>query len=548
MKNKKCLATPPILAAVVLVALVAAPISAQDYDVVILNGRVMDPETGFDAVANVGIDNGWITAITSEAIEGAETIDATGHVVAPGFIDLHFHSLDLFAVKLGMRDGVTTGMDFEFGAWPIDKWYENKEGKWPINYGTTVSHEAIRYVVHDGLKIEDTMDATNAFSVGRTQAAKDGVEGWSVTKSSLEQLNQISSMADEGLRLGACGLGTTIGYMTKGVTSYEMFELQRAAARYGRMTVAHTRFHGSSATPTESPMAFAELFTNAMLLDTSLLISHDNDYGWWENEEKLQMARAKGLNMWGEYYPYDAGSSGIGSEMINPETWEDKYGYKIEETIFDPILDKFLSMDEFLDIRKEEPGRIVIVFVPPRKEWMPEWLKLEHFVVGGDGMMGLDSKGNPLGWDDPFEAYVGHPRTAGTHGKVLRLARQAGVPLMHTIAQLSYWNALHMGEAGIEQMKVRGRIQEGMVADITVFHPENVRDHSDYAVEKNGIPTTGIPYVLVNGEIVVKDSKVQKVMAGHAIRYPVQEEGKHVPLDRELWLDSHTIDTSILRK
>ncbi|MCP3997374.1 MAG: hypothetical protein GY722_20300 [bacterium] len=293
-------------------------------------------------------------------------------------------------------------------------------------------------------------------------------------------------------------------------------------------------------------MAFAELFTNAMLLDTSLLISHDNDYGWWENEEKLKMARAKGLNMWGEYYPYDAGSSGIGSEMISPENWEDKNGYKIEETIFDPILDKFLSMDEFLKFRKEEPGRIVIVFVPPRKAWMPEWLKLEHFVVGGDGMMGLDSEGNPLGWDDPFEAYVGHPRTAGTHGKVLRLAREAGVPLMHTLAQLSYWNALHMGEAGIEQMEVRGRIQEGMVADITVFHPENVRDNSDYPVVKNAIPTTGIPYVLVNGEIVVRDSKVQKVMAGHAIRYPVQEEGKHVPLDRELWLDTLTIDTSPL--
>ena len=66
---------------------------AQSFDVVILNGRVMDPETGFDQVANIGINNGWITTITSEAIEGAETIDATGHVVAPGFIDLEQHGL-----------------------------------------------------------------------------------------------------------------------------------------------------------------------------------------------------------------------------------------------------------------------------------------------------------------------------------------------------------------------------------------------------------------------------------------------------------------------
>ncbi len=535
-----------VIAATVLVMFSSGALAA-DYDVVILDGRVMDPETKLDAVRNVGIKDGKIAAITEEDITGKETIDASGHVVAPGFIDVHFHSLDLFAVKLGMQDGVTTGMDFEYGAWPIAEWYAEKEGNWPINFGTTVSHEAVRYVVHDGLTIKDPMDASTAFSIGRTLAAEDGVEGWSVTKSNLDQLNRISQMIDEGLREGACGLGSTVGYMTKGVTTYEMYELQRAAARYGRMTAVHTRFHGSSATPTEAPLAFDEMFTNAMLLDASLLISHDNDYGWWEIEEKLKLARAKGLNMWGEYYPYTAGSSGVGSEMIRPENWEDKFGYKIEETIFDPILNKYLTMEEYKKFAKEEPGRIVIVYVPPRKVWLPEWLKLEHFVVGGDGMMGLDAEGKPLGWDDSYDQYVGHPRTGGTHGKVLRLAREAGVPLMHTISQLSYWNALHLGEAGIEQMKVRGRIQKGMVADIAIFDPVNVRDNADYPADKNGLPTTGIPYVLVNGKIVVKDNKVQKVMAGVPIRYRVEENGRHVPLSRKLWLDSHTIDTSPLK-
>ncbi|MEE8307725.1 MAG: aminoacylase, partial [Gammaproteobacteria bacterium] len=127
----------------------------------------MDPETMFDAVRNVGIKDGRIAKITKDKIAGKETIDAKGHVVAPGFIDTHFHSLDMFAVKLALRDGVTTGMDLEYGAWPIDTWYAAKSGKWPMNYGTLVSQELVRMVVHDGLTIKVPMDATNALSAGR---------------------------------------------------------------------------------------------------------------------------------------------------------------------------------------------------------------------------------------------------------------------------------------------------------------------------------------------------------------------------------------------
>jgi hypothetical protein len=337
-------------------------------------------------------------------------------------------------------------------------------------------------------------------------------------------------------------MGSTVGYMSKGVTTYEMFEAQRAAARYGRMSGVHTRFHGSSATPTEAPLAFDELFTNAFLLDAPLLISHDNDYGWWEIEEKLQLARAKGLNMWSEYYPYDAASTGIGSEQLVPAIVEDALGYKYEEVMYDPTQDKFLTNEEYQEIAKSEPGRIVILFIPPRKKWLPEWLKVPHMTVAGDGMMGLDAKGNPLSWDDPYEAYAGHPRTAGSHAKVLRMGREAGIPLLHSLAQLSYWSALHLGDAGIVGMKERGRMREGMVADITIFDPETVTDNSDYKAGTSGLPSTGIPYVLVNGQLVVRDSKAQRLMAGKAIRFPIEEKGRFVPASRKQWLRTFTID------
>jgi len=98
----------------------------ETYDLVILNGRVMDPETMFDDVANVGIKDGIIVAITKSPIKGKETIDAKGHVVAPGFIDTHYHATDVFASKMAVRDGVTTGIDLEAGSFNVKAWYAEK--------------------------------------------------------------------------------------------------------------------------------------------------------------------------------------------------------------------------------------------------------------------------------------------------------------------------------------------------------------------------------------------------------------------------------------
>ena len=166
------------------------------------------------------------------------------------------------------------------------------------------------------------------------------------------------------------------------------------------------------------------------------------------------------------------------------------------------------------------------------------WLRVPHMTVAGDQMPPVDIEGRPLGWEDPFEAYNGHPRTAGTHAKTLRLAREHDVPLMHVLAQNSYWSARHLGDAGIEAMKVRGRLQDGMVADITIFDAERVTDEADYKAGTNGLPSTGIPYVLVNGTIVVRDSKVvSDVFPGQAIRYPVEAEGRFEPLAKESYLD-----------
>jgi len=126
----------------------AIPAQAKDYDLVILNGRVMDPETNLDAVRNVGVKDGKIAVITESNIQGAESIDASGHVIAPGFIDMHFHNVvSAFGQKLALRDGVTSPIEAEFGVVPVDEWYESWEGKAQSNYGASVSLAGAREMV-----------------------------------------------------------------------------------------------------------------------------------------------------------------------------------------------------------------------------------------------------------------------------------------------------------------------------------------------------------------------------------------------------------------
>src|SRR3989475_3992923 len=120
------------------------------YDLVIANGRVMDPESGLDAVRNLGIRSGKIAAVSSGPLEGKQTIDAKGLVVAPGFIDLHQHGQDAENYAVKAADGVTTALELEVGVADVDRWYEEREGKALINYGASVGHIAVRMaVMHD---------------------------------------------------------------------------------------------------------------------------------------------------------------------------------------------------------------------------------------------------------------------------------------------------------------------------------------------------------------------------------------------------------------
>jgi len=537
MRAFKTIAFASLLASPIAVATPGAMAAvAMDCDVAILGGRVMDPETKFDAVRNVCVRDGKIAQMTENEITGAETIDAKGHVVTPGFIDTHHHGAgNPWGVKASLRDGVTTPLDLEMGVINVDGYYAERDGKWPVNYGAGVSHEFHRMRVLDKIDISEPAHGDDFGRLRNESYKENDTPDWAVTRASLEQLNEMLANMDEDLKAGALGIVSTTGYMDKGVTTLELFNVQRVAANYGRLYASHVRLLGNTSPPTEGTLGAFEQIANGVALNQPLLLSHNNNAGWWEVEEHLQLLRKQGYNVWSEYYPYTCGSSTIGSEFIKPENIG---ALNLDYTnLIDPRSSEKMNREIYDKIVAEDPAYIIILCLPAREEWLPMWLSVPHMTVAGDQMPPVDETGNRLGWNDPFEAYNGHPRSAGTHAKTLRLARELDVPLMQVLAQNSYWSAKYLGDAGIEAMKVRGRLQEGMAADITIFNPETVTDNAGYKLGTNGLPSTGIPYVLVNGVAMVKDSEVQdSARPGQPIRYPVENTGRFKPLEKEGYL------------
>jgi len=506
-------------------ALAVVPAQAKDYDVVILNGRVMDPETKYDKVANVGLKGDRIAVITQKKITGKETIDAKGLVVAPGFIDGHQHCIEPYAYRLMLRDGRTTILDLEIGAYgpKIDEFYKRREGNAPVNFGVAVAHEFARAAVLDG------------FSDWKYFYSPDAVrsrvkQGWSATRPTLEQGNQILAKMDEGLRQGGLGIGSTVGYMRGGVSSREIFELQKLAGKYGRHIQMHFRL--TPGDDVQEVMGIQEMLANAAALGAPAIAAHFNNPGYNLVHELLTNMREKGYNVWGEIYPYHAGSTALNAVFLEPEVWVKALGHKYEETIQDVETGEFYTQKSREEMLKKEPTRPVVVFKTP-EAWVTDWIKMKGVAIGSDGMPLVPDDG--LTWDTPYDKLPNtHPRFSGSFAKVLRLARENNVALMQAVSMTSYNYAKPLGDMGLKAMQERGRMQKGMVADITIFDPATVTDNATFA--KGTLPSSGIPHVIVNGIIVMKDSEpLKRFDAGQPIRFEAQKKGRFEPLTKEGW-------------
>lgn len=489
---------------------------AQSFDLVISNGRVMDPETGFDQIANVGINNGFVTEISTDALEGAREIDATGHVVAPGFIDYHSHGQEPYAFRLYARDGVTTPLDLELGAHGVDDFYDYWEQETAIlNYGTSASHAFSRIAVLDGVDPGRSPIYNGALGAAMQDGALFKTKVYDPMDEPL-----ILEAVENGLKRGALGISYPLGYYTV-VGAPEVMAVAGLANKYDVPITVHVRY--LSQIPPSGYLGLEEMLTVARTQDVPMLMHHvpSNCLGLTGKcLDLIEAAQAQGQKVIGEFYPYQYAGTYVDADYNRPG-YKERLGVQASDYVVTET-GQPLTDEEFDRLRTEAPTTGLLMYTM-KEEYIMDAFSRPTTIVGSDAMPYLFEDGYTGDWDKPYGAGNGHARGAGTHARILRMARENDdISLMTALSKMTYQPAVFL-EDYVPQMKIRGRVQEGSAADITIFNPETVTDNATATIGENSLPSTGIPYVIVNGQVVVADSVVQRIDAGVAIRNPIVE-------------------------
>jgi N-acyl-D-aspartate/D-glutamate deacylase len=285
---------------------------AQQYDLVLEGGRVMDPETSRDAVCNVGIRDGKIVRMSSDALSGRRVIHAGGLVVAPGFIDLHQHGQEMASQRVKALDGVTAALELEVGAPDVAQFLKEKEGRSLIHYGTSASHAAARALVF-GTPLSE------AEILPKSGLATD-------QPATPEQITRVEERLRSELDAGGLAIGMGIQY-TPGASRLEIIDTFRLAAERRVPVYTHVR-SSSRVDPGSSIESVSEVIGASAITGAPLHIVHINSSCLRDALECLSMvegARARGLDVTTEAYPYIAGMTYINSALFNPG-WQEKEG------------------------------------------------------------------------------------------------------------------------------------------------------------------------------------------------------------------------------
>jgi N-acyl-D-aspartate/D-glutamate deacylase len=459
--------------------------SAQQYDVVLEGGHVMDPETGVDAVRNVGIRDGKIARISPEALSGRRVVHAGGLIVAPGFIDLHQHGQDLASQRVKALDGVTSALELEIGAPDVAQFLEAKQGHSLIHYGTAASHVAARSL---------------AFGVPLPAGAILPKSGPATDQPATpEQIDGMRRRLREELDAGGLGIGMGIQY-TPGATRLEVIDMFRLAAERKLPVYTHVRSSGRLE-PGSSVESISEVIGAAAISGASLHIVHINSSCARDSLECLSMiegARARGLDVTTEAYPYIAGMTAINSALFNPG-WKEKFGISYDSLLL-PESGERLTQQRFDELHNSSTTHLVVLFTNTQ-EMVDQVIAHPLVMIASDGA-------------------EGHPRNAGTYSRVLAqyVREKRAITLMDALRKMSLMPA-QMLERSTPAAQQKGRLQEGADADIVVFDVGTISDRSTY--EKPMEPSVGVRYLLVQGTVVVDKGKiVPHLFPGRALQGP----------------------------
>lgn len=479
--------------AVCLLALVYSPVgesqarvdeadTREKYDLVIRNGRVMDPESGLNAVRQVGIRGETIAAVSSDPLSGKVVLDAAGLIVAPGFIDVVLEMPEAYAA-FQLLDGVTTALDLWVGTADVDAWYAGREGKSVTNFGVSVGHERIRReLMNDPGPVGSPGDAMN----------RGATEG---------EIVEIRRRIERGLRRGA--LAVSVTNTTPAASGWEMLEAFRAAANAGAVVWGPPRETGDWGVD-DMPRYLTELIGAAAVTGARLCIVHILASGGPHTPRLLHMveeARAQGLDVTADVFPYSANLSQINFWNTDDwQSWPDEWFHDLEWM----ATGERLTRESYAQYR--ESDGYVIVHNEHIEPFVTEAVASPLTLVVSGAF--LDEQGH------------GHPRSLGAHARVLgHYGRELrALSLMDGLRKMSLMPA-QLLEHRVPEMKNKGRIREGADADIVAFDADQIIDRSTFREPTR--PSKGVRYVLVNGVLAVDDGVIQEnLFAGRAVRTP----------------------------
>jgi len=344
---------------------------------------------------------------------------------------------------------------------------------------------------------------------------------WTTQVATEEEFNKIRELLEEGLKQGAIGVGHAPGYMVAGVTQQESNAAQELAAKYGRTVFLHGRY-SSQMPPTSGLLGMAELMAPQAAYGGGLVVQHLHAQMLDLTPKALELvdaARKSGIKVIAEIYPYDYGATIVGADYLVPDNYQPNMGRDYKDIIETATM-KPLTKERYEELKKTAPLTSVM-FYNAREQTVYDALAHPGTVIGSDAFAyTLKATGGPaVDWDTPFDAVLGHPRGAGAHARFLRLVREkkVGIPLIDAVSKMTFLIADFLAGNGVDQMAKKGRVQVGCDADLVVFDPAEVRDNA--TMEQGALPSSGIHWVLVNGTVVVKESKTLKgVNPGKPIR------------------------------
>lgn len=470
--------------------LISSSVLAQQYDLVLEGGRVLDPETGLDAVRNVGIQDGRIAKISDGPLQGKRVVRVTGLVVAPGFIDVHQHGQDAASQRVKAFDGVTTALEMEIGSPDVKQFLELKKGHSLIHYGTTASHAAARALVF-GAPLQGEPAPVNAHAelVPKSGPATN-------QPATPEQIQQIEKRLTDEIRAGGLGIGMGIQY-TPGATRLEVIDMFRLAAEHHLPVYTHIRSFGRSE-PGSAIEAVEEVIGAAAISGAALHIVHINSTCLAETMECLSLVeggRARGLDVTTEAYPYIAGETQINSALFNPG-WKEKLGIDYDHLVL-PNSGEHLTKARFDELHNSSKAQDVLIFANT-EAMLDRTIPNPLIMIASDGL-------------------EGHPRNAGCFSRILAqyVREKRSITLMDAIRKMSLMPA-QMLERSTPEARYKGRLQEGADADVVVFDPQTISDRSTY--DKPMEPSVGVRELVVGGTLLIDDGKMlDGVFPGRAI-------------------------------